>query len=122
MKKLRLDWQGFFPMEEKTIRDKVEDRAGVFKISREGKDGGLKPVYVGQAGSVRTTLLDYLTSSAYPCVKEQLKKGGCQFRYAYLYEKADLDAAERALYRRYTPKCNESEPSPGAEEVEVNYN
>jgi len=122
MRKLRLDWQGYFAVDDKTIKGKVEDRAGVFKLSMPQKDGTLKPILTGQAASVRTRLVDFVNSGGYPEIKEQIKKGGCQFRFAYLYTKEDLDAAERALYKRYTPKLNDKSAVPEAEDVEVNVN
>ncbi|HLB25711.1 MAG TPA: hypothetical protein VJM83_05225 [Nitrospirota bacterium] len=121
MRKLHLDWQGYFQADEKTVRAKVGDRAGVYKLSRLQKDGSLKPFCVGQAPSLAMRLLEHLTSLEENCVKEELKKGECQFRFAYLYTKEDLDAAEQALYKRYGPKCNTA-PAPSAEEVEVNHN
>src|SRR5512143_879188 len=103
MRKLQLEWQGYFPMDEKIIRDKVDDRSGVYKISRKQKDGSLKPFSTGQAASLKIRLLEHLTSTRESCIKEQLSSGDCHFRFAYLYTKEDLDAADRALYKRYTP-------------------
>jgi len=122
MKKLQLDWQGYFPVDEKTIRGKTDDRAGVYKLSAEQKDGTLKPFYAGQADSIKMRLLEHLTSTKDSCIKEFLGKGGCQFRFAYLYTKEDIDAAEKALFRRYTPKCCDKENIPKTEDVEINYN
>jgi hypothetical protein len=122
MRKLQLEWHGYFPMDEKTIRDKVEDRSGVYKISRKQKDGSLKPFCTGQAASLKIRLLEHLTSVSQSCVKEQLSKGDCQFKLAYLYTKEDLDAADRALYKRYTPKCSDKESVPAVEDVEINSN
>lgn len=122
MRKLQLEWQGYFPADEKTIRDKVEDRSGIYKISIKQADGSLKPVYAGQAASVRMRLLEHITAQNGSCIREQMAKGACQFRFAYLYTREDLDAAEKALYRRYTPKCNDPKAVPEAEDVEINHN
>lgn len=122
MKKLHLDWQGYYPADEKTIRDKVEDRSGIFKISLKVPDGSLKPIFTAQAASVRMKLLENVTALNGSCIKEQMAKGGCQFRFAYLYTKEDLDAADRALYKRYTPKCNDPKAVPEVEDVEINHN
>jgi hypothetical protein len=122
MRKLQLEWHGYFSMDEKTIRGKVEDRSGVYKLSRKQKDGSLKPFSTGQAASLKIRLLEHLTSTSQSCVKEQLTKGDCHFRFAYVYTKEDLDAAEKALYKRYTPKCSDKESVPDVEDVEINSN
>jgi hypothetical protein len=122
MRKLQLEWQGYYPMDEKTIRSKVDDRAGVFKLSRKQSDGSLKPFYIAQAESLKMRLLEIITSTVKSSIKEQLDKGDCHFRFTCLLTKEDLDAAEKALYKRYTPKCNDKDAVPQAEDVEVNYN
>jgi hypothetical protein len=122
MRKLQLDWQGYYPFDERSIRGKVQDDSGIYKISREQKDGALKPVFVGQAKSIRLRLLEKLTTDGDTCLKEQAGKGGCMFRFAYLYTQEEMDAAERALYKRYVPKCNDPASVPEAEDVEVNTN
>ena len=122
MRKIQLEWQGYFPMDEKVIRSKVDDRAGIYKLSRKQKDGTLKPFYVGQAPSLKMRLLEHVTAVDDSCIKEQLSKGDCHFRFACIYTKEDLDAAERALYQRYTPKCCDPARIPEAEEAEVNHN
>ena len=122
MRKLQLDWQGYYPVDEKTVRDKVDDRAGVFKLSRRQGDGSLKPFYTAQASSLKMRLLEIITSTEVSCIKERLDKGDCHFRFAYLYTKEDLDCSERALYRRYTPRCSDKAALPEAPDVEINYN
>jgi len=122
MRKLQLEWQGYYPMDEKTIRGKVDDRAGVFKISRKQKDGSLKPFYIAQTEGLKMRLLELITSTEGSCIKERLDKGDCHFRFACLYTKDDLDCAEKALYKRYTPKCNDKDAVPDVEDVEVNSN
>ena len=123
MRKLQLDWQGYFPVDEKVIRGKVDDKSGIYKISKMQKDGSLKPFYVGEADSLKMRLLEHVTSAEGSCITAELKDGECQFRFAYLYTKEDIDAAAKALYKRYTPKCNIMDEIPAeAEEVEVNYN
>lgn len=109
-------------MDERVIRGKVKDDSGVYKISQEQKDGTLKPVFVGQATSIRLKLLEKLTNGGDSCLSGAIKEGRCMFRFAYLYTRDDMDAAERALYKRYTPKCNSTAPAPEAEDVEVNAN
>ncbi len=123
MRKLQIDWQGYFPFEEKVIRSKVDDRAGIYKISKKQKDGSLKPVYIGHADSIKMRLLEHVTSADNSCITLELRDGDCQFRFAYLYTREDITAAVKALYTRYTPKCNIKEEMPAeADEVEINYN
>lgn len=122
MRKLQLDWQGYYPMDERVIRGKVKDDSGVYKISQEQKDGTLKPIFVGQATSIRLRLLEKLTTGEDSCLSGVIKDGRCMFRFAYLYTRDDMDAAERALYKRYTPRCNTAGQAPEAEDVEVNAN
>ncbi|MHB8174673.1 MAG: hypothetical protein ACYDFU_09485 [Nitrospirota bacterium] len=123
MRKLQIDWQGYFPVEEKLVRSKVDDKAGIYKISKVQKDGSLKPFYIGQADSIKMRLLEQITSTKDSCIIMELKKGECQFRFAYLYTKEDIAAVAKALYTRYSPKCNIKEEIPvDAEEVEINYN
>jgi len=122
MRKLHLEWQGYFPFEERSIRDKVRDRSGIYKISIKQKNGSLKPVLIGQAPSLTMRLLEHLTSMGDSCIKEMAAKGECRFKFAYLHTQDDLDAALSALYKRYTPRCNEPGEVPKSEEVEINYN
>ncbi len=122
MRKLQLDWEGYFPFEERSIRDKVRDRSGIYKIAVKQKSGTLKPVLIGQAPSLIMKLLEHLTTREDTCLKEQSKKGETSFKFVYLYTQQELDEAERALYKRYTPKCNDPEVVPEAEDVEVDYN
>ena len=123
MRKLHIEWQGYFPVEGKVIRSKVDDRAGIYKISKKQKDGSLKPVYVGHADSIKMRLLEHVTSTDDSCVTMELRDGDCQFRFAYLYTKEDIAAVVNALYARYTPKCNIKEGLPAETEgVEINYN
>ncbi len=123
MRKLHIEWQGYFPFKGKVIRSKADDRAGVYKISKKQKDGSLKPVYVGHADSIKMRLLVHATSTDDSCVSIELRDGGCQFRFAYLYTREDIAAVVKALYVRYAPKCNIGESLPAeTEEVEINYN
>lgn len=122
MRKLQLDWQGYYPMDERAIRDKVQDDSGIFKISCEQKDGGLKPVYIGGAKSVRLKLLELATKGEDEVTAERIPGGKCSFKLAYLYTQDDMDAAVKALCRRYAPKCNNPDAVPETEDVEVNYN
>ncbi len=123
MRKLQIEWHGYFPFDEKVIRSKVDDRAGIYKISKKQKDGSLKPFYIGHADSIKMKLLERVTSTDNSCITMELKEGDCQFRFAYLYTREDIAAATRALYARYTPRCNVKEEIPAeAEEVEINYN
>lgn len=122
MRKLQLDWQGYYPFDERSIKDKVRDRSGIYKISIKQKNGSLKPVLVGQAPSLTMRLLEHLTTREKTCVKEQAEKGEARFKVVYLHTQKELDEAERALYKRYTPRCNDPATVPEAEDVEVDYN
>ncbi len=123
MRKLQIEWYGYFPFEERVIRNKVYDRAGIYKISKKHKDGSLKPFFIGHADGIKMKLLEHVTSTDDSCVTRELKEGECQFRFAYLYTREDIIAVKKALCARYTPKCNVKEEIPAeAEEVEINYN
>jgi len=122
MRKLNLDWQGYYPFDERSVKDKVRDRSGIYKISIKQKNGSLKPVLIGQAASLTMKLLEQVTTREKTCITEQIATGDCRFKIAYLHTQEELDAAERALYKRYTPKCNDPETVPKAEDVEVDFN
>jgi len=122
MRKLQLDWEGYFPLDERTIRDRVKDASGVFKISVEEKDGHLKPVLIGEDASLRRRLKEEVVPKEPTCARKKAEDGKCMFKFAYLHEKSERDAAFRALYVRYRPSCNEEAAIPEAEEVEVNTN
>jgi len=122
MRKLHLDWEGYFPLDERTIKDRVKDASGVFKISVEEKDGHLKPVLVGEDKSLRRRLKEEVFPKEPTCARSKAADGKCVFKFAYLHEKAEREAALRALYLRYRPACNDEASTPEAEEVEVNTN
>lgn len=48
-------------------------------------------------------------------------KDACMFRYALVTFKSDRDKAERALYKKFLPFCNDAKAIPIVDVVEINF-
>jgi hypothetical protein len=90
--------------------DNVPAVSGVYFLSY--KDGSSRKVfYVGQADNLNTRLNEYTTIRIYEhCITDCLIKNTCYFHCAAVPDKYRRDRLERALYDKYQPVCNLTEP------------
>jgi len=76
--------------------------------------------YVGQADDLRGRILQHIQDSEEnTCIKTYFVSKPCFFRYAKATSPDVRDAAEKQMYKRYKPRCNERDPG-GREDIEVN--
>lgn len=95
-------------------KGKIPESEGVYEVFVELKSGPLRRIYVGQGEDLRERLLRHLQESEpNECLKENLKKYVCWFRYARVSDERDRKDAEQALYDKRKYQCNETRP-PGS--------
>jgi hypothetical protein len=77
---------------------------------------------VGQTDNPARGLKEHLSDTeTNACIKNQVKNYSCMFRYAKVSSKSDRDKAERALYKKFQPSCNDASGIPDVEDVEINF-
>ncbi len=119
---MKLDWIGYYKLNESNVEDYVPTAAGVYKISVKRKSGYVKPVYVGQTINLYSRLRQYVNlDTKNDCLKENLSEYNCEFKVAKVGLQSDRDAAERALYDHYQPECNDPDAIPDVEPADINY-
>ena len=119
--KLHLSWHGYYPYSIQNIVDYVPSTAGVYELSVQLKNGNLRVFYVGQARDLRNRLYEHLqVNESNDCVRENVKKYICHFKFAFLTTLIERDGAERALYFYYNPECNDPKAIPSGPDVTIN--
>lgn len=120
-RKLQLKWHGYYSYNEDNVDDYVPEKSGVYKLSVELKNGKLKPFYVGQALDLNDRLNEHLSNSEEnDCIKDNVSKYDCHFKFAPLSLQKNRDGAEKALYIRYKPECNDSDAIPNGPDIDIN--
>ena len=122
MRKITLDWQGYYDYTEDNVLARAPTNAGVYKIGVKLKNGNIRVCYVGQANDLERRLREHLDldNEQNECLVEQLKKYITKFSFAKVSTKSDRDGAEKALYTHYGPECNDGNAIPNEPDVEIN--
>lgn len=120
MENWTLSWTKLTELSNNVIKDMTDNIPGVYRLSYRADDGNYYVFYVGKAENIRKRLLDHLSESENNvCIRNYLATKKCFYRYAKITKDYIRDAAERQMYKKYEPSCNEKEPE-GREDVKVN--
>lgn len=118
---VQFPWSERIELTEANVRIMPEGRAGVYRLMTEKQGGEEYPViYVGMSNDLRNRLLDHLSDGEEnACLKEKVSTLRVWYRIAYAPFEEDRQNAERTMYRKYRPSCNETEPS--GEIIDMNF-
>ena len=120
---LHLDWKGYYRYNSVNVNSYTSETSGVYKLSVKLKNGNLKPFYIGQASDLKKRLNEHLSvNEKNDCIKENVSKYECRFKFARLSLQGNRDGAERALYIRYKPECNDPNAIPNGPIIDINPN
>lgn len=90
----------------------VPEKAGVYKIAVELKNGKKRVIYLGQASNLEERLLDHLQSSEpNECLKNNVSKYKVHCAWAEVSKQTDRDTEEAELIKHYDPECNRQHPA-----------
>ena len=122
-KTLQLDWSPWHPYNEAEVKKYAPYASGVYVLAVELTDGkNVRVFYGGQTDDLDRRLKEHLAASEKnACIKGKLSGYVCHFRYAKVETQSDRNKAERALYRKFTPSCNDPSAIPDVEDVEINF-
>ena len=123
---LRVDWSPVLDYTERMVTLHAPSDGGVYCLYYQS-GSERKVFYVGQAPSLMEGLRGHLAATEpNPCIKQHLQGYKCSFRYAKIGNRfaeettiANRNGAERALYERYRPGCNDVPQT--ADAVEINF-
>ena len=119
--KIKLIWAPYRRHTRSSVRLRVPERPGVYKLARLRQDGKLVVFYVGQAKGLRGRLLEHLSrSEPNRCIRGWIATGRTYFSYAEVPRQRDRDGAERHLYITYRPACNDPRRIPAGPDIGVN--
>lgn len=108
------DWM--FLMGKLTVEYKVpKNKSGVYVLSSAKASGNI--YYVGQ-GNLQECLMRHLEAEENPALKEAFKTL-CYFKFAIIENESDRKGAERFLYDKLKPKCNQKTPEGPAIEINI---
>lgn len=119
---LQVEWGAWFDYTYQNVQSYAPLAAGVYVITTKLNSGNLRVFYVGQTDSLDRRLKEHLSDNEKnACIKNNVQHYQCMFRYAKVSSQFDRDKAERALYRRFTPSCNDPNCIPDVDDVEINF-
>ena len=122
---LYLKWEGYYDYNEKSVEKYVLTDPvipGVYKIASLHHYGRLTPIYIGKASNLFFSLKAHLDPKKQNlCLKKELKKRICCFKFAILFEEKERQGALKALCLHYQPLCNDLEEIPEAETFKINF-
>ena len=120
-KTLQLGWSDWLTYNWDTVQRLAPASAGVYVLGVKLTTGKLEVFYVGQTDNLDRRLKEHLADSEpNKCIKGNLKYS-CVFRFASVAYQSDRDKAERALYKRFNPSCNDGGAIPDVEDVTINF-
>jgi|WetSurMetagenome_2_1015567.scaffolds.fasta_scaffold04639_7 excinuclease UvrABC nuclease subunit len=104
-------WSSFFtPYNEAQVRRVVPTSAGVYTLWVNYKSGGWECFYVGKADNLEGRLLDHLSAKEENmCIKGNIAYM-CGFSWIEITTEAERSGAEKYLYDRMKPECNQIDP------------
>lgn len=119
MVKVKLNWSPVYDYTESNVIRYAPKEGGVYRLSYQS--GEKRPMfYVGQASDLEDRLLQHLSvTEPDECIKRHVQNYNCYFRYASIANLEHRNCAERALYDKYEPTCNDVAP-PGPP-CEINF-
>lgn len=121
-KSLHLKWSAWHDYDWQTVQAIAPLAAGVYVLATKLTNGNLRIFYVGQTDSLDRRLKEHLSDSEKnTCLKNEVKNYKCAFRFAQVANAAERDKAERALYKKFLPSCNDSGAIPDVEDVEIDF-
>ncbi len=110
MAKLKLDWSLRYEYTGSNVNVHAPTSGGVYRLIYKSDDK-YYVFYVGQAGDIDERLRQHLAvTEPDACIKRHIRDYTCYFRYAKIESIADRNGAERALYDKYEPTCNDVAP------------
>jgi excinuclease UvrABC nuclease subunit len=114
-----LKWIGYYRLTDSNVNNYVPQKSGVYKIGIKNEDG-FWPIYVGQTKDLNQRMHQYLNlDTENHSLKSKLNNDTCGFKVAEVYSN-DRDSAERALYDRYKPECNDPKAIPNVYPADMN--
>jgi len=118
---LQLGWSGWYDYTWDNVQKYVPMKPGVYVLAVKLTNGNLRVFYVGQTENLDKRLKEHLADSEpNKCIKGNLKYA-CMFRYALIETQTGRDKAERALYKKFIPECNDATKIPDVEDVDINF-
>lgn len=117
METLRLDWSPVLEYTEQKVVMYAPREGGVYCLSYQSDDERTI-FYVSQAPNLAERLLAHLSDTELnACIKSHIRDNKCTFRYAKIGNRfaeaatiVNRNGAERALYDKYRPTCNDVTP------------
>lgn len=97
---------------DKVIENVTDDeKGGIYRLSVETDSSDKTTIfYVGRGKPVKGRILDHLAEDEKnDCITKKLSSK-CYFRFAYVSGKNSRACAERFMYDKLTPSCNEQIP------------
>ena len=120
MEHWRLTWTKLSPLSNELVSSLPNNLPSVYRLSYKADDGKYYVFYIGQADDIKKRLLQHLSDvEKNVCIKNYRSTKNCFFRYAKVAKDHVRGAAEKQMFRKYEPTCNDKEPE-GREDVKVN--
>jgi len=105
-----------FLMGKLTVEYKVpKNKSGIYVLSSAKTSENI--YYVGQ-GNLQECLIRHLETEENPCVKEA-RKTLCYFKFAVVEKESDRKGAEKFLYNKIKPRCNQKTPEGSSIEINL---
>lgn len=118
-----VNWSKLIPLKKEEI-NKLNNVAGVFRISERESDGKYYVIFVGSALNIKETLLKIISEENKNIdLKNYLKHDSTEFsfRYAEIEDEGIRKAGAKQLFKHYVPKYNSKEPISSLD-VKINLN
>jgi hypothetical protein len=105
-------WSGFMEFDRQDIDEKVEARAGVYRLSSMVNENQYLVFYVGKGTDLKASLLKHLSSEEKnDCILTERTKL-CQFKVAYIDDSEERERVVREEVSRWNPPCNARKKPP----------
>ena len=117
---VRLTWHELSKYTDDAVLRTVAKDPGVYRLGYYDTAGERRVFYVGQGGDLESRLRDHLrTSEPNDCIKRYVNAQRCYVKWAVVANPTHRDGAERALYDKFQPRCNEVRP--GGPDFDINF-
>jgi excinuclease UvrABC nuclease subunit len=113
-------WSTFHtPFNEAEVKRVVPTNGGVYALWVNYKSGRWDCYYIGKAENLERRLLEHL-ADAEPniCIKEN-RKYKCGFLWMEISTESERSGAEKFLYDKLKPECNEADPGGAAQPISL---